>query len=128
MQKLLVIACGGAIGALLRYAVSGFTHKLAHGVFPWGTLAVNLIGCFLIGFLWILFERFAAAPNMRSMVFIGFLGAFTTFSTYGLESVSLLQDGEIKYGIFNILSSNIFGILLVLIGIFAARYLIDLLR
>ncbi len=124
MSKFLFIAIGGAAGALLRYSVSGVAYKYLDGMLPWGTLAVNLIGCFFIGFLWQIFEFITSSPNMRSLIFVGILGAFTTFSTYGLETLNLFREGEIKYGLLNVIASNVLGIGLVLIGFIMARYLI----
>ena len=128
MPTLIYIAIGGAAGALLRYTVSGYTYRYLNGVLPWGTLAVNLIGCFAIGFLWNVFENFAYSPNTRALIFIGVLGAFTTFSTFGLETFNLLKEGEIKFAILNILVSNIAGIVLVLIGYLISKYLFILLK
>jgi CrcB protein len=128
MLTIIYIAIGGAAGALLRYSISGYTYKYFNGFFPWGTLAVNLLGCFAIGFLWNIFENFAYSPNTRVFIFIGILGAFTTFSTFGLESFNLIREGEIKYAIINILVSNIAGLALVFIGYIASKYLFILLR
>lgn len=128
MLKLLLIAIGGASGALFRYTISGLTYKYLDGVLPWGTLIVNLVGCFLIGFLWQLFEMMAISPNTRAFIFIGTLGAFATFSTYGLESFNLLREGEIKFAIFNILASNILGLVLVFCGFVISGYLIGLFK
>lgn len=91
-------------------------------------MAVNLLGCFTIGFLWNIFENFAYSPNIRVFIFIGILGAFTTFSTFGLESFNLIREGEIKYAVLNILVSNIAGLALVFIGYIASKYLFILLR
>ncbi|MGQ0792955.1 MAG: fluoride efflux transporter CrcB [Deltaproteobacteria bacterium] len=85
------IMLGGAAGTLARYFVSGFVGKSLEGAFPWGTLAVNLAGCLLIGILWELFESKAIAPGARVFIFTGFLGGFTTFSTFGLEAASLMR-------------------------------------
>ena len=115
------IAVGGAAGALLRYLVSGWAYALLGEGFPWGTLSVNLIGSFLIGFLWRLFDQIAIAPNTRTLIFVGGLGAFTTFSTYGLESLNLLRSGQYKLGLLNMLGSNVLGILFVFLGFVAAR-------
>ena len=115
------IAVGGAAGALLRYLVSGWAYAWLGEGFPWGTLSVNLIGSFLIGFLWRLFDQIAIAPNTRTLIFVGGLGAFTTFSTYGLESFNLLRGGQVKLGLLNMLGSNVLGILFVFLGFVAAR-------
>jgi fluoride exporter len=96
--------------------------------FPWGTLSVNLIGSFLIGFLWGMFESVIVSQNARILIFIGLLGSFTTFSTFSLESFHLVRDGE--YGLFiaNILSSFVLGILLVFAGYFLSRLLFNVAR
>lgn len=124
MINLLFIALGGAIGAVLRYLVGGLFSRLFPTAFPWGTLSVNLIGAFIIGFLWAIFYRIPVSAYTKSLILIGGIGAFTTFSTYSLETVNLFRDGEWRTGIINIVVSNIFGIVLVIGGFFLARYLI----
>jgi len=96
MNKLLLIGLGGFTGALLRYSVSGFVQNWSKNtLFPYGTLAVNLIGCFIIGALSQLVEyQNAFSPETCSFVCIGLLGAFTTYSTFGNETVNLMMDGE----------------------------------
>jgi len=111
-----MVAVGGCVGALLRYWISGLTYRFVDGGFPWGTLVVNLLGCFLIGFLWVIFERTIFPPNARDFLFIGLLGALTTFSTFGFETVNLLRDGEFVLALGNILLNNLLGIGLVLTG------------
>ena len=128
MTNLIFIAMGGAAGALLRYAVSGFVHNYASGVFPWGTLVVNLSGCLVIGILWQMFENLSFSPNMRSFIFIGMLGAYTTFSTYGLETFNLLREKEIGYVLLNFLGSNIIGVGMVFLGFIAARLVFNIAR
>ena len=122
MQNLLLIGAGGAIGALLRYGLSGLAYRWLGETFPWGTLLVNVIGCFLIGVLWALSERAPMAPAVRIFLMTGTLGAFTTFSTYGLESINLLRDGEIALALANILGSNIVGLGAVVLGFFLVRF------
>lgn len=124
----MLIALGGAFGALLRYGVSGLTHRLAGASFPWGTLAVNLLGCLLIGFLWAFSEKVQLSPGVRLLVFTGVLGAFTTFSTFGLESFNLFREGEVGRGIVNILASNVLGLGCVFLGFIAARLLFESLQ
>lgn len=123
MTKLLLIAVGGAGGALLRYVLSGLAYRLLGETFPWGTLVVNTIGCFLIGLLWGLTERAPLPPQANLFIFTGTLGAFTTFSTYGLETVNLLRDGEVVLGLTNILASNVIGFAGVFLGLVLARSL-----
>lgn len=128
MYKIILLASGGAIGTVLRYSLSGFTYRFVNGVFPWGTLLVNLAGSFVIGLLWGLFEIDNFSTNVRHFIFIGILGGFTTFSTFTLESLNLFRDGEIKLALSNILASNIFGLLLVLAGFIISKYLVHILR
>ena len=123
-MRLFAIAAGGAIGALLRYTIAGLVQNWTGPDFPWGTLSVNLLGCFLIGLLFHYFETVPLSPNVRSLIFVGGLGAFTTFSTYGLESLNLLREGQVRLGLFNILGSNLLGILFVFLGFTAARLLL----
>ena len=127
-MKLLIIAAGGAAGALLRYAVAGFVYNHTGQDFPWGTLVVNLSGAFLIGFLWQLFERTVVTPNTRTFLLVGVLGAYTTFSTYGLETAALFREGESRLALWNILASNVLGLVAVFLGLIAARTLIEWLR
>ena len=128
MWSLVYIAIGGAAGALLRYSVSGITYKYFGGFLPWGTLAVNMIGCFAIGFLWQIFEVIGSSPNSRAFIFIGILGAFTTFSTFGLESFNLIREGQTGYAITNIVLSNVLGLVLVFAGFILSRYMMTLIR
>ena len=128
MRMLFLVALGGAAGAASRYTVSNVAHRILGGSFPWGTLTVNLAGCFLIGFLWGVSEEFLVPPDIRTLVFTGFLGAFTTFSTYSFETFGLLRDGEYKLALWNVLFSNLMGLFLVIFGFFLAKYLIQGMR
>lgn len=121
MIKIFLVAGGGAIGSLFRYSVSGLAHKYYGSVFPYGTLVVNLGGSFLIGLLWGLFEFFNLSSNLRTFLFIGILGGFTTFSSYSLETLNLFREGDLKLGIANIAANNILGLLLVFLGFAAAK-------
>jgi len=123
MSKILALVLGGASGTLLRYWVSGYAYKLFEGVFPWGTLMVNLIGSFLIGFCWGLFERGNIQTNVRLFLFVGIFGGFTTFSSYALETLNLVKAGNVKFAIIYILASNILGLILVYLGYIFARML-----
>ncbi len=114
------------MGALLRYGLSGLTHRLVGAggvVFPWGTLVVNVAGALAIGFLWELFERAAVSPELRLFTFIGLLGGFTTFSTFSIETFSLLRDGETKLAALNVVLSNALCIAAVFAGFGLSRYL-----
>jgi CrcB protein len=98
------------------------------GVFPWGTLLVNMVGSFIIGLLWGVFETGNLSTNVRNFIFIGVLGGFTTFSTFALESLNLFRDGEMKLALSNLLVSNILGVTLVFVGFLLARYIINFLK
>lgn len=120
-MKIISISLGAIIGALLRYFVSTGISQRTQSVFPFGTLIVNLTGCLMIGLFFGMFERINIAPNTRALIFTGFLGAYTTFSTYGLECFNLTKANNIKYMILNVLISTIGGIGLVFLGYFLSR-------
>ncbi|MBN2482792.1 MAG: fluoride efflux transporter CrcB [Candidatus Omnitrophica bacterium] len=128
MMKIVYIAIGGALGALLRYWVSGLVYRFTSGTFPWGTLVVNLSGSFLIGLLWGMFETTTVPQNIRLFLFIGILGSFTTFSTFSLENFHLLRDGEYMLAGINIAASLILGITLAVCGFFLSRSVLHIIR
>lgn len=127
-MRLIAILAGGALGTLARYALSVLAHHRLGTGFPWGTLAVNLAGCFLIGLLWAWADRAPFPPLLASFTFIGFLGAFTTFSTYGLETVNLARGGDAMKALANVAVSNGLGLIAVLAGFLAFRLFLALLR
>ncbi|MDQ7040319.1 MAG: fluoride efflux transporter CrcB [Rhodothermus sp.] len=127
-MKALLIALGGALGALSRYALSGLIYAWLGPTFPWGTLVVNLTGCYGLGLLWALSETLPMPASISPLVFVGFFGAFTTFSTYGLESFNLLRDGELLRGLLNLLGSSLAGLLCVALGFLTARLVLYLER
>ena len=102
-MNVLYVFVGGGIGSAARYLVSGLVYRLTGNSFPYGTLAVNVIGCFVIGLLMTAFqERFLVNPSLRMFLTIGILGGFTTFSTFSYETVMLLHDAEFWYAGLNI--------------------------
>lgn len=106
MIKILAIASGGAIGAVLRYMISNGTHMLVGRGFPYGTLMVNVVGSLGMGILYVLFlERLTIGPKWRAALQIGFLGALTTFSTFSMETMLLFENGEAQKALVNILLS-----------------------
>ncbi len=117
MGKLVLLASAGAVGALLRYSLVGVVQRLNNSDFPLGTLVVNVVGCFLAGFLWIFFEhRWTIAPETRTVVMVGFLGAFTTFSSYILETNEFLRAAEWMWAGANVLLQNGLGLAAFLVG------------
>jgi CrcB protein len=121
--KILLVMAGGSIGALSRYAVSLWAAKLLGTRFPWGTLAVNLSGCFLIGLAFALAERGLTImnPSMRLFFITGYLGALTTFSTFGLETLISMREGTYFVAASNILANNVIGAALVFLGMLVGR-------
>lgn len=106
MKNIVLIAIGGASGALCRHWMVLLVNGFANSRFPFGTLTVNLLGSFLIGIMYVLItERLTLHPDWRSILMVGFLGAFTTFSTFSLESIALLENGQIANAILYVLSS-----------------------
>jgi CrcB protein len=127
MLKFLILAFGGALGTVLRYLTQGF-FQASSAVFPWGTFAVNAIGSFVIGFLWAFFEQGTSSPNMRLFLFIGLLGGFTTFSSFSLETMNLIRDGEKSLALLNVVICNTLPLFLAFGGLFSAKYLITLMK
>ena len=122
IMKILYLCLAGAAGTLARYGLAGFVQARMGSSFPWGTVAVNLLGCFLVGLLWHLAEsRITLQPEVRVAIFVGFMGAFTTFSTYMLETHALLRDAEWGYALGNLAVQNVLGIAAVVLGIAVAR-------
>ena len=123
MEKFLLVAAGGAAGSMLRYFISSLDIKYSKGVFPLSTFLVNVTGSLVIGFLWAMFEKLNFTPNLRVFVFVGILGGYTTFSSFALENLNLIRDGEYRIAIVYILLSNIIGIGLAVAGFLGGRYL-----
>lgn len=122
MAKWLNLILGGIMGTIARYLLSGFVYQISGANFPYGTLVVNLIGCLLIGFLVVLSEeRFVLTPNARILLMVGFCGAFTTFSTFMLETANLVRDGENLRALTNISASVLLGYLCFKFGVFLAE-------
>jgi fluoride exporter len=124
MLQIIVIAVGGALGSLARYGMSNGVYALLGRGFPWGTLAVNVLGSFLMGLLFVLFlERLTLAPEWRAAVLIGFLGAFTTFSTFSIETLNLLEEGAILGAFLNMVMSVWLCVLFCWAGVILGRSL-----
>lgn len=122
LEKYLLVGMGGFLGTCARYWVSGWAAEKWGTTFPFGTLLINLSGSFVLGlFMTITTERLLLNPGWRLLFAVGFLGAYTTFSTYTYESVQLLLTGNWWSGIANLLSSNLVGLLASVLGIALGR-------
>jgi CrcB protein len=122
MLRLIYIGLAGAGGTLMRYWLSESIAKRFGETFPIGTLVVNLIGCFLAGLLfYLLLDRELVSPVVRTVVLIGLLGGFTTFSAFGLQTFTLMRDGAVGLALLNIGLSNVGGLMMVWVGYSVAR-------
>lgn len=128
MLNIIAIMAGGSIGAVCRHGMFLMVQRVTGPVFPAGTLVVNLLGSFLIGFAWYLFDQTHWSHEWRLFIFTGLLGGFTTFSTFTRETYQLFQAGEWKTGLAYITISNVFGVLLVLCGMLLCKRIVFMLR
>ena len=124
----LMIALGGSAGALSRYFVSAFVNNSAAAAFPLGTLFLNVTGSFVIGFLFQVYQSVLVADEVKMFLTVGFLGSYTTFSTYSLETLNLFLSHEYKSAAINILVSNILAVSMSLLGMIAAKMIIMKIR
>ena len=124
MRAVVAIAVAGSLGALARYGLDGFVSRRIRGAFPWGTFVVNISGAFVIGLVFTLAtERWGLAPWLRSALTIGFLGAYTTFSTFSFETYRLAEDRAYGLAAANMLGSCAAGLAAVYVGVVVARAL-----
>jgi len=123
-MTLFVVAVGGALGAVGRYLATGWVQSLTGDFFPWGTLAVNVLGSLALGFTLIWLQASVASAEARQFVAIGFLGSFTTFSTFSYESVAMLRDGEWWRAGGYITGSVTLGLAAMILGMGAANALL----
>ncbi|PDS67757.1 fluoride efflux transporter CrcB [Rhizobium anhuiense] len=124
MIQALLVAVGGAIGSLLRYYVGQWALRLMGPAFPWGTLAVNVVGCFVIGvFAELIARKFNASVELRLLLITGFLGGFTTFSAFSLDAISLFERGEAVAGGVYIVASVGLSMAAVIAGLAVMRAL-----
>jgi len=118
------VGVGGFFGAVARYGLGGFLSERAHGAFPWETFIINASGCFALGFVFtLLTERFLPHPTLRIALTVGFLGAYTTFSTFAFETMRLTEDGAMLIAAANIFGSVSAGLLAVYAGTWLGRAL-----
>jgi fluoride exporter len=121
---LVLLAVGGAAGTVARYALSGWVSDLTGGRLPWGTFIVNVSGSFILGLVFALsVDRAFLPPEVRVPLMIGFIGAYTTFSTLMLESWRLIEEGAMLAAVANIVGSSIVGLVAVVGGLAVGRML-----
>ena len=124
MSRIVLIGVAGLMGTLVRYWLSGWADERWGASFPAGTLTVNLLGCLAVGFLFqATEEKYLIDPVLRSAILVGFLGGFTTFSSFGIQTFSLLREGEIFLAGLNVVVSNVGGLILVWAGYAVSRSL-----
>lgn len=122
MNRFLFIAVGAALGANTRYLVGLWASNRLDAAFPYGTFIVNLTGSFLLGFIITLAtERLTISPETRLLLTVGFLGSYTTFSSYTVESLGLLRDSGFLPGLINIIGNNLIGLACAALGVYLAR-------
>jgi fluoride exporter len=124
MLNLLIAGAGGFLGTIMRYLLNNLIYKtLDYPLYPYGTLTINISGCFFIGFIASLAEsRLSLSPEVRIFIQIGILGGFTTFSTFGYETFNLLRDGQFILGIGNIFLQVFIGLIAVWLGYNLGRF------
>jgi len=125
LKAVFLVGTGGALGSLARYGTSVACTRLFGPQFPWGTLAVNLSGCFIYGLAFALIIRnmVPLGPELRMFLLAGFLGGFTTFSSFGMETVLFAADGSMGLALVNILANNVAGLALCALGLWAGHLL-----
>jgi CrcB protein len=125
MHYLLFIAIGGASGAVARYLLAGWAHSLWEGHIPVGTLLVNVLGSFAIGIVYVLLvEKQLIHQDWRGVLMVGFLGAFTTFSTFSLEAINLLEAGQLAHALGYMLASAVLCVVMAGVGMQLTRALV----
>src|SRR5579885_3116299 len=118
IKSILFIGLGGAVGSIARYFCQKWFAENIQQTFPWGTFAVNMVGCFLIGAIFEIAERTTLlSPQTRLLLITGLCGGFTTFSTFAFENMTLLRSGDITYALLYVLASVVLGIAAVFAGI-----------
>ncbi|SMB90655.1 CrcB protein [Desulfonispora thiosulfatigenes DSM 11270] len=125
MFTYLYVAIGGSLGAVSRYLLSNWVNNKAQSIFPFGTFSVNMIGSFIIGVFYIVSMERLVSPELKLIISVGFLGAFTTFSTFSLETLNLMRENHILTAFINIGLSIIIGLIAAWLGIIIGKLLVN---
>jgi len=126
--KILFVLLGGSIGALSRYLLSGFIYEKYYSSFPIGTLIVNLIAVFILGLFWGFIQYYNTSSNLNIFIIIGFLGGFSTYASYIIETFQMFQDGQLFLPFLNIFLTNILGFIFLFLGIFLSQIFINFIK
>jgi len=118
------VFAGGVLGTVARYAMGGWVQRRLGPGFPWGTMSVNMLGSLLLGLLLPFFDMYAPLTSLRGFVTVGCIGAFTTYSTFALETVNLIHDGEPRRAALYVGMSVLLGLLLIAVGLAVSQRLI----
>lgn len=122
MSQFIAVGIGGCLGAIARYWLAGLVQRYSNGEFPFGTLAVNVLGCLILGYVIGLVEyRQLFGPSVRLFLTVGVLGGFTTFSTFGYETFALLRDSQHWLALANVAANTVTGVVAVMVGWMAAK-------
>lgn len=122
-MNILLVFIGGGLGAVARYLLQGGVYRVTGASFPYGTIVVNILGCFVIGLLMSsMEERFLAAPSLRIFLTIGILGGFTTFSSFSYETMALFREGDLLMGGLNVMASMVICLGATWLGLGLGRY------
>ncbi|MEN9946050.1 MAG: fluoride efflux transporter CrcB [Pseudomonadota bacterium] len=118
MQQIVLVFLGAGIGGVARFSLGKFISEILGKNFPWGTLTINLLGSFIMGFLFVVINQKLTnlAPQLSALILVGVLGGFTTFSSFSIETLRLIQQGNLLYASGNIILSTVGGLLLVALG------------
>lgn len=123
-QKIVYLALAGALGTLARYGLSGLVYRFVSAPFPIGTAVVNLVGCLLFGLFWAVLElRLTIPASMKPVLFVGFFGAFTTFSTFAFETAQLMGDSQWFWAASNLVLQNGLGLLAMMAGLTIGKWI-----
>lgn len=126
MSEIVLVFFGAGLGGVLRFILGSTVYAYTGRSFPYGTLVINLTGSFIMGFLYVyITQKFEdLTPQLTAFILVGILGGYTTFSSFSIETLRLFQDGKVLYGLINIFTSTIFGVLLAYLGFIMAKKII----